>query len=62
MSSTQPHLTYAVPASQVPAGPTTVRTYRRQSVTVHLVLALTTAGIGNWVYAKFVNLSNKYRR
>ena len=55
----------AVPAVQTPGAggaPDAVHAYRRQSVTVHVVLALTTLGLGNWCYAKWINLSNRYRR
>lgn len=52
-----------VPERQIPGGhaPDAVRAYRRQSVTVHAVLALTTLGFGNWIYAKWINLSNRYQ-
>lgn len=58
----QPVQTYAVPAQHVPAKADAVRVYRRQSLTVHVILALLTGGLGNVVYAKWTNACNKYRR
>lgn len=45
-----------------PAKADAMRAYRRQSLTVHAVLALTTAGLGNLVYAWWIRMANKYRR
>jgi hypothetical protein len=60
----RPVVFVAVPEVQTPgagAKPDAVHAYRRQSATVHVVLALTTLGLGNWCYATYIRLSNKYR-
>lgn len=42
---------YAQSMAQQPQGPQYTYAHRRQKVSVHILLALTTAGLGNWAYS-----------